>query len=59
MMEAVFWVYCSTEVELAFKIMGLLLFGRMVKKMIVMMIGNSARIQILIQMKKLNMKRRT
>jgi len=40
--------------------MGLLPFGRMVKKMMtVMKIGNLARIQILIQMKTLNMMMRT
>lgn len=60
MIEAVFGGHYSVKIELAFKIMGLLPFGRMVKKMMtVMKIGNLARIQILIQMKTLNMMMRT
>lgn len=73
MIEAAFGVFYDNKIGLEFKIygllllsekekkrfMGLLLFGRMVKKLTVMKIGNCAKIQILVLMKTLNMKRRT
>lgn len=48
----------DVKIRLGFNLMGLLLFYRMGKKLTVMKIGTYKRIQILIQMKTLDMKRR-